>query len=137
MQLAMIGLGRMGGNLVRRLLRDGHDCVVTDVDAEAVAELVTEGATGAEDLAELVDRLARPRRVWIMIPAALVDGVIGQLAPLLDPGAVVIDGGNTLPRLDIARADALAGARPRRRIHQRRRRDGGRARRGGRGVGRA
>jgi len=108
MQLAMVGLGRMGANLVRRLLRDGHDCVVTDVDADAVAELAADGATGAGDLAELVDRLARPRRIWIMIPAALVDGVIAQLAPLLDPGDVVIDGGNTFHRLDIARADALA-----------------------------
>lgn len=108
MQLAMVGLGRMGANLVRRLIADGHECVVTDVHAQAVDDLAAEGATGAYDLAELVAKTAAPRRIWIMVPVALVDRVIDEIAPLLDPGDVIIDGGNSFYRNDIDRADALA-----------------------------
>ncbi len=107
MQLAMVGLGRMGANLVRRLMQDGHECVVTDVHPDAIEELVGEGAVGAADLAELVEKTAAPRRIWIMVPVALVDSVIDQLVPLLDAGDVIIDGGNSFYRHDIDRADAL------------------------------
>jgi len=98
----------MGANLVRRLMNDGHECVVTDVHVDAVDELVAEGALGADDLADLVSKTSAPRRIWIMIPAAFVDQVIDDLTPLLEPGDVVIDGGNTFYRHDIDRADALA-----------------------------
>ena len=108
MQVAMVGLGRMGANLVRRLMGDGHDCVVTDTDPHSTAALVAEGATGAEDLTDLVALLDRPRRIWIMIPAGLVDDVIDELTPLLEPGDVIIDGGNTFHRHDIDRAATLA-----------------------------
>ena len=108
MQLAMVGLGRMGANLVRRLMRDGHECVVTDVHPEAIQELVDEGATGAADLAELVEKTDGPRHVWIMVPVAIVDRIIDQLIPLLSPGDVIIDGGNSFYRHDIDRADRLA-----------------------------
>src|SRR5579883_2047022 len=108
MQLGMIGLGRMGANLVRRLMRDGHRCVVYDVNADAVASLVAEGADGAADLDELVARLDRPRAVWLMLPAAITGRTLDHLAALLDPGDVVIDGGNSYYRDDITRARQLA-----------------------------
>jgi len=108
MQLGMIGLGRMGANLVRRLMRDGHDCVVYDVSAAAVDGLAAEGATGAKTLEEFVGALSLPRAIWIMVPAAFVDDTIQRLRPLLDRGDIVIDGGNSYYRDDIDRAAALA-----------------------------
>ena len=108
MQLGMVGLGRMGANLVRRLMRDGHRCVVYDVDAGVVRQLEGEGATGATSLADLVAKLERPRAVWLMLPAAIVQSTLDQLAPLLDADDAVIDGGNSYYRDDIARAAQLA-----------------------------
>ncbi|MFE3651095.1 phosphogluconate dehydrogenase (NAD(+)-dependent, decarboxylating) [Streptomyces sp. NPDC057579] len=108
MQLGMIGLGRMGANLVRRLMRDGHHCVVSDVNAAAVAELAGEGATGADSLPDFVAKLDRPRALWLMLPAAIVDSILDQLEPLLEPGDIVIDGGNSYYRDDITRARRLA-----------------------------
>ncbi|GAC1364874.1 MAG: decarboxylating 6-phosphogluconate dehydrogenase [Actinomycetota bacterium] len=108
MQLGMIGLGRMGANLVLRLMRAGHTCVVYDHDADAVARLVEAGAAGAASLQELSELLAAPRAVWIMIPAAYVGQTVEELAPLLAAGDTVIDGGNSYYRDDIERAAALA-----------------------------
>jgi len=107
MQLAMIGLGRMGASMVRRLLAKGHECVVYDVQPEAIAALQKDGATGATTLAELAAKTARPRAVWMMVPAAIVDGELEQLLSHLDPGDIVIDGGNSYYRDDIRRAAAL------------------------------
>jgi 6-phosphogluconate dehydrogenase len=107
MQLGMIGLGRMGANIVRRLMRDGHHCVVHDVDADAVRRLTAEGATGASSLAELVAALARPRAVWLMLPAGHVQSTLDELVELLDPDDVVVDGGNSYYRDDLARAAQL------------------------------
>jgi 6-phosphogluconate dehydrogenase len=107
MQLGMVGLGRMGANLVRRLVRDGHRSVVYDVSAEAVKSLATEGATGAESLDDFVKKLEKPRAVWLMLPAAVVDSTLDQLVGLLEPGDTVIDGGNSYYRDDITRAKAL------------------------------
>ncbi|MFD4603972.1 phosphogluconate dehydrogenase (NAD(+)-dependent, decarboxylating) [Streptomyces sp. NPDC058464] len=109
MQLGMIGLGRMGANLVRRLIRDGHQCVVSDVNADAVAELAGEGATGADSLQDFVAKLDKPRALWLMLPAAIVDSILDQLEPLLEPGDILIDGGNSYYRDDITRANRLAG----------------------------
>ncbi len=108
MQLGMIGLGRMGANMVRRLLRGGHECVVHDVAAAAVQGMAKEGATGAASLDELVKRLEPPRAVWLMVPAAAVDATLEQVAPRLAPGDVVIDGGNSYYRDDVDRAKRLA-----------------------------
>ncbi|MCL4290040.1 MAG: decarboxylating 6-phosphogluconate dehydrogenase [Thermoleophilia bacterium] len=108
MQLGVIGLGRMGASIVRRLMRDGHECVVYDVDGDVVAQIESEGATGAGSLADLVAKLDGPRAAWIMVPAALVDRILGELIPLLESGDVVIDGGNSYYRDDIDRAKALA-----------------------------
>jgi len=107
MQLGMVGLGRMGANLVRRLMRDGHRCVVYDVNPAAVNELAGEGATGATSLDDLVAKLDKPRAVWLMLPAAIVDSTLDQLVPLLEPGDAVIDGGNSYYRDDITRAKRL------------------------------
>ncbi len=107
MQLGMIGLGRMGANLVRRLMRDGHTCVAYDVNADAVKALAGEGATGAESLKDFVAKLEAPRNIWIMVPAGFVDATLEQLKPLLEPDDVVIDGGNSYYRDDIARARDL------------------------------
>jgi 6-phosphogluconate dehydrogenase len=108
MQLGMVGLGRMGSNLVRRLIRNGHRCVVYDVNPDAVKELETEeGATGATSLEDLVEKLEQPRAVWLMLPAAIVDSTLEQLVPLLEPGDAVIDGGNSYYRDDITRAERL------------------------------
>jgi 6-phosphogluconate dehydrogenase len=109
MQLGMIGLGRMGGNMVRRLMRAGHDCVVFDVSAEATATLAAEGATPAATLQAFVDALRPPRAVWLMLPAALVDAELQALADLLAPGDILVDGGNSHYHDDIRRAQALAG----------------------------
>src|SRR5215472_1627188 len=107
MQLGMIGLGRMGANLVRRLMRDGHSCVAYDVNEAAVKGLSDEGATGAYSLAEFVSKLDKPRNIWVMVPAGIVDKTLEQLVPLLDADDVVIDGGNSYYRDDITRAKAL------------------------------
>src|SRR5208283_1194684 len=95
MQLGMIGLGRMGANMVRRLIKDGHQCVVFDRSPEAVKELVKDHATGAASLADLAKKLTKPRAVWLMVPAAAVDKSIGDLLPLLEAGDILIDGGNS------------------------------------------
>jgi 6-phosphogluconate dehydrogenase len=103
----MIGLGRMGANLVRRLMRDGHECVVYDVDADAVAILAGEGATGVGSLQGLTAALEPPRAAWIMVPAGYVQGTLDELAGLMDSGDAIIDGGNSYYRDDIDRAAAL------------------------------
>ena len=108
MQLGMVGLGRMGSNLVRRLLHDGHRCVVFDVNDQVVKELAGEGAAPASSLENLVGQLDPPRAVWLMLPAALVQPTVDQLADLLAPGDTVIDGGNSYYRDDITRAGQLA-----------------------------
>jgi 6-phosphogluconate dehydrogenase len=109
MQLAMIGLGRMGANLVRRLMRGGHECVVYDVSEKAVDELTGEGAVGARSLAEVVEKLHPPRAAWIMVPAAFTQPTVDQLAELLQPGDILIDGGNSYYRDDVDRAAVLDG----------------------------
>ncbi|WP_344293372.1 phosphogluconate dehydrogenase (NAD(+)-dependent, decarboxylating) [Agromyces neolithicus] len=103
----MIGLGRMGANLVRRLMREGHECVVYDVAAEAIEQLAGEGAIPAASLAELVAKLDPPRAAWIMVPAGYVHGVVDELAGLMESGDAIIDGGNSYYRDDIDRAVAL------------------------------
>src|SRR5688572_25568674 len=95
MQLGMIGLGRMGANLVRRLQQAGHECVVYDRDQAAVAALAGEGATGAADVADLVARLSAPRAVWMMVPAAITGAVLDDLVEHLERGDIAIDGGNS------------------------------------------
>jgi 6-phosphogluconate dehydrogenase len=107
MQLGMIGLGRMGANLVRRLMRDGHQCVAFDRNPDVVKQLEADGATGATTLEEFVSKLEQPRNVWIMVPASVVQATIEGLKPLLAPGDVVIDGGNSYYRDDIDRAADL------------------------------
>ena len=108
MQLGMVGLGRMGANMVRRLIRDGHDCVVFDMSSKAVADLVAEKATGSSSLEDLVKKLAKPRAVWLMVPAAVVDETIAKVVPSLEPGDILIDGGNSYYIDDIRRAKQLA-----------------------------
>jgi 6-phosphogluconate dehydrogenase len=107
MQLGMIGLGRMGSNLVRRLLRDGHRCVAYDVNPEAVKSLEAEGAVGASSLEEFVSKLEKPRNIWIMVPAGIVDSTLEKLVPLLEKDDVVIDGGNSYYRDDMTRSKSL------------------------------
>ncbi len=108
MQLGMVGLGRMGANMVRRLLRNGHECVVLNRSPKPVEELVKEKAIGAKDLGDLVEKLAKPRVVWLMVPAAIVDTTIAQVLPHLETGDIVIDGGNSHYIDDIERAKELA-----------------------------
>ena len=108
MQLGMIGLGRMGANMVRRLIRNNHQCVVFDRSKEAVNDLVKEKAIGATSLADFVQKLEKPRAVWLMVPAAVVDHSIADLVPLLEPGDILIDGGNSYYVDDIRRAKELA-----------------------------
>ncbi|MGH7724191.1 MAG: phosphogluconate dehydrogenase (NAD(+)-dependent, decarboxylating) [Candidatus Eiseniibacteriota bacterium] len=108
MQIGMIGLGRMGGNMVRRLLRGGHTCVVWDRHPENAKPFAKDGATAASSLEEFVKALVPPRAIWIMIPAAAVESMLAQLEPLLERGDIVIDGGNSHYRDDIARAERLA-----------------------------
>ncbi len=107
MQLGMIGLGRMGSNMVQRLLKDGHECVVYDHSAESMQPLAAKGAQTAASLEQFVQKLAKPRAVWMMIPAAVVDSVLASLASLLEPGDIVIDGGNSYYHDDIRRAADL------------------------------
>ena len=108
MQLGMIGLGRMGANMVRRVIRKGHECVVFDMSPKAIGELAKEKAVGAASLADLVAKLTPPRAVWLMVPAAVVDRTIADLVPLLQPGDILIDGGNSYYVDDIRRAKELA-----------------------------
>ncbi len=108
MQLGMIGLGRMGANMVRRLIRGGHQCVVYDRAQPTVKELVKDQAVGATSPADLVKKLAKPRPVWLMVPAAVVDQTITELVPLLEPGDILIDGGNSYYVDDLRRAKELA-----------------------------
>ena len=109
MQLGMIGLGRMGANIVRRLMRDGHTCVIYDVSPDAVSALVAEGATGASTLEDFVGKLDVPRRAWIMVPAGeITETTVGALAALLSSGDAIVDGGNSYYRDDIRRAAELA-----------------------------
>jgi len=108
MQLGMVGLGRMGGNMVRRLLKSGHSCVVFDVAPQAVQEFTKHGAVGAASLGDLVAKLDKPRAIWLMVPVAFVDATIDKLLPSLEPGDILIDGGNTHYIDDIRRAKALA-----------------------------
>src|ERR671919_2475004 len=111
MQIGMIGLGRMGANMVRRLLEGGHECVVFDMSPNAVEELVKEKAVGSSSLAEFVKKLTKPRAVWLMVPAAVVDKTIADLLPHLDAEDVLIDGGNSYYIDDIRRAKELAPKR--------------------------
>ena len=113
MQLGMIGLGRMGANMVRRLIKKGHNCVVFDRSPKTVDELAKEKAAGAASLKELVEKLAKPRAIWLMVPAAVVDSTIADLLPYLDAGDILIDGGNSYYVDDIRRAKELTS----RKIH--------------------
>jgi len=108
MQLGMIGLGRMGANMVRRLMRGGHECVVYDRFVDAVKQLADEGAMGAFSLEEFVSKLQTPKVVWLMVPAAVVDALLNDLKPLLQADDIVIDGGNSYYIDDIRRAEELA-----------------------------
>ena len=108
MQLGMIGLGRMGANMVRRLIKGGHQCVVFDMSPKAVEDLAREKAVGASSLADLVRKLEKPRAVWLMVPAAVVDKTIADLVPHLESGDILIDGGNSYYVDDIRRAKELA-----------------------------
>jgi 6-phosphogluconate dehydrogenase len=108
MQLGMIGLGRMGANMVRRLMRDGHECVVFDLSPDSVKALAGEGAVGSESMEDFIGKLEKPRSVWLMVPAAVVDKTLDGLIPLLEEGDCVIDGGNSYYRDDIRRSARLA-----------------------------
>jgi 6-phosphogluconate dehydrogenase len=107
MQLGMIGLGRMGANIIRRIMRDGHTAVAYDTNADTVAQLVKDGAAGATTLEEFVQKLETPRVAWVMIPAGITDRVVAQLADLLESGDIIINGGNSNYREDVDRAAAL------------------------------
>ncbi len=108
MKIGMVGLGRMGANMVRRLMRGGHECVVFDRSETSVTDLASEGATGATSLSELVDLLPSPRVVWLMLPAAVTQAAIDELVALLQPGDALVDGGNSHYRDDVDRAEKLA-----------------------------
>lgn len=108
MQIGMVGLGRMGANMVRRLIRGGHQCVVFNRSRGKVEDLMKEAAIGADSLADLVQKLEKPRAVWLMVPAAVVDDMIGDLLPRLEPGDILIDGGNSCYVDDIRRSKELA-----------------------------
>src|SRR5580765_5568655 len=111
MQLGMIGLGRMGANMVRRLLNGAHECVVFDMSPKAVEELAAEKAVGSSSLADFVKKLTKPRAVWLMVPAAFVDKTIADLLPILEADDILIDGGNPYYIDDIRRAKELASKR--------------------------
>jgi 6-phosphogluconate dehydrogenase len=108
MQLGMIGLGRMGANMVRRLQKAGHKCVVYDRSADSVKQLATEGSTGSSSLDDFISKLQKPRAIWLMVPAAVVDSTIAELLPKLEKGDILIDGGNSYYIDDIRRAKELA-----------------------------
>jgi 6-phosphogluconate dehydrogenase len=108
MQLGMVGLGRMGANLVRRLMRAGHECIAFDVNPDAVRQLESEGAIGSNTLEEFVSRLDKPRAAWLMVPAALTGATVDKLASMLEAGDTIIDGGNSYYRDDVERARGLA-----------------------------
>lgn len=107
MQIGMIGLGRMGANMAQRLMKDGHECVVFDINAKAVEDLVAQGAVGADSLGDFVARLSKPRAIWLMLPAAVVDPELAALASLLEAGDIIIDGGNSFYHDDIRRGTEL------------------------------
>ena len=107
MQLGMVGLGRMGANIVRRLMRSGHECVVFDVNPESIKQLEDEGATGGATLEEFVSKLEKPRAVWVMIPAGITGRIVDEVAALLEEGDIIIDGGNSNYRDDVRRARKL------------------------------
>ena len=108
-QLGMVGLGRMGANIVRRLMRDGHQCVVYDRSPGPVQQLASEGATGTSSLDDFVAKLTKPRSAWVMVPAGDITGnTINELAKRMEPGDIIIDGGNSYYRDDIARSKRLA-----------------------------
>src|ERR1700712_5299000 len=110
MQLGMIGLGRMGGNIVRRLMKHGHTAVVYDKDPKTVAALAADGAVGANSLEEFVSKLEKPRTAWVMLPAGkITEATIDELSKLMEPGDVIIDGGNTFWQDDVRRGKALKG----------------------------
>src|SRR5512133_134574 len=111
MHLGMVGLGRMGANMARRLIKKRHDCVVFDLSPKMVGELVKENAIGSASLADLVNKLMKPRAVWLMVPAAAVDKTIADLVPHLEAGDILIDGGNSYYVDDIRRAQELAAKR--------------------------
>ena len=123
MQLGMVGLGRMGSNMVKRLLNNGHSSVVFDRSAKAVQDLEKEKAVGASSLADMVSKLSKPRAIWLMIPAAVVDQTIAEIAPHLESDDILIDGGNSYYIDDIRRSQELApkGIQICRCGHQRRR----------------
>ena len=108
MQIGMMGLGRMGANMVRRLMRAGHECVVYDISADAVAALVKEGAVGAASMEEFVSKLSKPRAAWLMLPAAITRKIAGEVAALMDEGDTVIDGGNSYYHDAVDQAAELA-----------------------------
>jgi len=107
MQMGMIGLGRMGANMVRRLMRGGHQCVVFDVSPKAVAELAKEGAVGAASLEDFAAKLTKPRVTWMMVPAAVVEQTVNDLASRFESGDIIVDGGNSYYIDDIRRAETL------------------------------
>ena len=107
MEMGMIGLGRMGANMVQRLMAGGHRCVVHDVNAESVDDLQAKGAIGAKTLEECVKKMAQPRVIWLMVPAGVVDGTLDKLSPLLQAGDIIIDGGNSYYHDDIRRTKQL------------------------------
>src|ERR1700760_130795 len=108
MQLGMIGLGRMGANILRRVMRDGHTAVAFDTNSDSVAALVADGAEGSSSLEEFVQKLSTPRVAWVMIPAGITDKVVEQLGALMERGDIIINGGNSNYREDYDRAAALA-----------------------------
>src|SRR5262250_3160726 len=108
MQIGMVGLGRMGANMARRLLKDHHECVVYDRASQAVKDLEKDKALGANSPAEMVRKLTKPRAIWLMVPAGVVDDTIAEFTPLLGPGDIIIDGGNSYYVDDIRRAQMLA-----------------------------
>src|SRR5450631_1648 len=110
MQIGMIGLGRMGADMVRRLLHKGHECVVFDMKSDAVATLEREGARGARSLEEFIAGLVQPRVVWLMVPAAVTDSMIDSLTPLLEQDDILVDGGNSYYLDDLRRASQLQTA---------------------------
>lgn len=107
MQLGMIGLGRMGAAMIRRLMRDGHECVVFDLNADAVKELAAEGAVGATSMADFVSKLTKPRTAWMMVPAAVVETTLAELAELMEAGDIIVDGGNSYYRDDVDRSKRM------------------------------